>query len=752
MQEQRAERGPRGKYASLICHGCRSRKIKCILPNPDEIEPSGIPQTAAKSCERCCNFNLECIVERTSLGRPAAKRVRRTDSHSRNYPALLTEPDIGADEIVPIPGTTPSNLEIKGYIYSEEITDKSLILQKDCRFNPSELHVTIRGKQEIFQSMIEPDCFLSSILANDQAFGAAIPHATSSWNIRPLSDLISHDMATSLDDCLVWHRFFLPQTPTLVSIRKRLSSDECASANCTTNLLFALLCLIAFETPESPFGQKNTHLKRSIQLAVSSYGQEFIFSPPAHRDSVVVSLLLSDYKPTALVSSQNVSHKAVKSGLYVNLAYRIADRLELLPTQASLNPRELKAAEFFGLDFCLTDILQGMQVFCYDALLDGFITKPLQAMRKVVSCMKPHIEVCQNILKYRQCPPRIIYHIQYTTATYILMEALVDMKQSWSSLESLSNVTEECERKCLEQITHSNYFLAALSNYGKQDELSAVRSLLEMRFHSVYTVVCGAALFYATVLRARFQLGGIIGADPEIYCHEAFQVGAQVIDTYKNISSEKALNLSAFMSRFGGPYPNKLGAILDMFIECTEKLELNGVAFRPPPRQLVLEIVFLCKNIVENNVIQLKSFGRLHQNLDTQLGLFEKCARRIESMVASPWNSIDAAFAGGCVYAASSKTIHGLCEFMENLKIRVAKEKDGKEKSGILETPTDSNGLDFEFSSEGWELWPEVGGFDIFETLQGQFDWCSALSPLPEFELPSTSIDNIIDGEQTQPI
>ncbi|OJD15762.1 hypothetical protein AJ78_04019 [Emergomyces pasteurianus Ep9510] len=748
MQEQQAERGPRGKYSRLICRGCRSRKIKCVLPHPDEIVPSGVPQAAGKSCERCRNFNLECIVERTSLGRPAAKRIRREDSHARNGPRLLTEPNVGADEIVPISATRPSNLEIRGFLYSEEITDKSLILQKGCRFNQPELLVTIHDNQEVFQSMIEPDCFLSSILANDQAFGAAIPHATSYQHSTALADLISYDVAAMLDNCLVWHRFFLSQTPTLVSIRDRLSSDECASANCATNLLFALLCLIAFEAPESPLGQEHLQLKRSVQLAVSRYGQEFIFSPPIHRDSVVVSLLLSDYRPTALACSQNVSHKAIKSGLYVNLAHRIADRLELLPTQASSKPGESKAAEHFGLDFFFADALQGLQVFCYDVLLEGFITKPLQIMRKVVGCMKPRIDICQNVLKYRQCSPSVIYHIQYMTATYILMEALVDMKQSWSSLERLSIVMEQCERKCMEQITQNDTLLAAVSHCGKQDELSAVHSLLKMRFHSVCTVICGAGLFYATILRVRFQASGRIGSDPEVCCDEAVQVGAQVIDTYKNIACEKALNLSAFMSRFGGPYPNKLGAILEMFIECAGKLELSGVAFRPPPRQLVLDIVFVCKNIVENNVIQLKSFGKLHENLDRQLMWFENCARCIESMVVSPGHSIDVAFAGGCLYAASSKIVHRLYEFMQNLKIRVSKEENGKEKSVRFEAPPDSHG-DFEFPSHAWGSWPEVGGFNIFDTLQGQFDWPSALSPLPEFELQSTSIDHRIDGKQT---
>lgn len=539
---------------------------------------------------------------------------------------------------------------------------------------------------------------------------------------------------------LVWHRFFLPHLPTLVSIRNRLTSDEGHSTNSATNLLFALLSLISFEISESS-SRLHPQLMRSIQLAVATFGQEFIFSPPTHRDSIVVSLLLSDYKPTALVSSQSVVHSAVKSELYINLAYRIAERLELLPTQSSLELGKLKAMAYFDLESSLIDSLQGLQIHCYDAFMEGYVANSLSTMRHVLSCMTTHVETYRNVLQCRQCSPRIIYHMQYAIGTYILMEALADMKQNWKNLESLSMIIEEAEKKCLDQIKSSNCILANSSDYREQDELSAVRSLLELKFHTVYASICASGLLYAMVQRARFE-GGRIGGDPEVHWHEAILVGAQVIDSLKNTTSGKALSVSAFLNRFGSLYPRQLEAILERFIECTESLRLDGVAFYPPPRHLVLEIVSHCKNIVENNVIQLKGSSKLHPDFEKQLELFAECARRVETMVASPWNSIDAAFASGCVYAASSKLIHGLRDLMERLKTRKLQEKGEQEPSSVAEAPTDSNGfneLGLEFSSEGWELWPHVGGFDLFETFQDRSDWSLALNLFPGFESTDTS-------------
>lgn len=66
----------RGSYAKLICLHCRSRKIKCNLPDEATIQPSNTPQPPGKKCERCRQRALDCIVDHTTLGRPAYKRSR----------------------------------------------------------------------------------------------------------------------------------------------------------------------------------------------------------------------------------------------------------------------------------------------------------------------------------------------------------------------------------------------------------------------------------------------------------------------------------------------------------------------------------------------------------------------------------------------------------------------------------------------------------------------------------------------------
>ena len=159
-----------------------------MLPDPDNVGTSGVPQVAEKSCQRCRNLGLECIVEHTILGRPTAKRARRVYSKSDD-PAILSVPDVKGEEHT----RTLSSLQVKEYFYSEAVND-TLVIQKDCEVHKSKQP----SKQDVFLSMIEPAYFFSLTLANNQSFGAAIIHATSRWNMA-LPDLVSSDMASSLD-------------------------------------------------------------------------------------------------------------------------------------------------------------------------------------------------------------------------------------------------------------------------------------------------------------------------------------------------------------------------------------------------------------------------------------------------------------------------------------------------------------------------------------------------------------------------
>lgn len=120
------------------------------MQNRDDLGPLGVPQPQEKACERCRNLDLECIVERTFLGRPAAKRLRGMAAQEN-------------DTVINGPITsTLSSEDIQEHLFSDAAEigpDRQKELRTKLAPRPT--------KEERFKSMIEPHFFLSSILSKD---------------------------------------------------------------------------------------------------------------------------------------------------------------------------------------------------------------------------------------------------------------------------------------------------------------------------------------------------------------------------------------------------------------------------------------------------------------------------------------------------------------------------------------------------------------------------------------------------------
>jgi hypothetical protein len=71
--DSRTRKRARGSYARLICLRCRERRIKCQLIDDGTVVPSSEPQPPEKACQRCRQQGLQCVVRRTTLGRPNVK-------------------------------------------------------------------------------------------------------------------------------------------------------------------------------------------------------------------------------------------------------------------------------------------------------------------------------------------------------------------------------------------------------------------------------------------------------------------------------------------------------------------------------------------------------------------------------------------------------------------------------------------------------------------------------------------------------
>lgn len=529
---------------------------------------------------------------------------------------------------------------------------------------------------------------------------------------------------------LVWHRLFVLAIPSLVNLRERLISVESSSSNVATQLLFALLCLTACGSSVGVL-QQHPSLKQSLEQAVSTYGQDFIFSPPTHLDSIAVCRFLTNFKPTALATSQRVAHQAVKGELYINLAYRIAERLNLLPNPEGPHIGELSIIGSVEFESELSISILGLHLLCDGLFLGGYLSIPFRSLQNALIRMAPHIHTYQVLMQTQLCSPIMIFHMKWITATYIKVEVLANSKQNWMNPSQLFITIEDAERKCLEEINSAYELLTDVSDPEDRAELLAICSLLEIRFHSAIAQFWGLGLLYATVLRSRSESGQVktsndIGAD------EASQLSDKLVHTILTTpDDQKSTHFFHFLQHFGERYPDKMQGILAKFIECTS-LKLGGNTFQPPIGQVVLEIVNHCKNIVENNLIQFKTFGQLHPNFDKQLDLFTQCAQKFGGLLVQPGSSPKNALGSGCVYSASSKMIYGLSDLMNNLKSQASLVKDLDETLGVepsLIIPHNTPTLDFnasvmQFNSfETWNLWPDFDPLGNCNSTQYSSEW-----------------------------
>lgn len=526
---------------------------------------------------------------------------------------------------------------------------------------------------------------------------------------------------------LVWHRFFVPNLPTLVSLRERLTSDE-SSTNCATRLLFALLAVAACEANVN-VSREEWRLRRNLQMAVSFYGQEFMFSPPTHLDSVIVSLYLSDYKPAALATMQGVAHKTIKSEMYINIAYGVFHRLEAVAGEGNQDLGALNSPDYREFEQCLLNSILGVQMVSNHATVDGPIKKPLQSLRHLASYMKTRVDAYQSALNTRQCSPRAIYHIQWAVSTYILFHSFANAKESMNDPRGFIRIAEEAETNCREQINYT-YTLLELCSSQNYDEIAAVRGLVELRFNTVLNWIIALGFLYTSSLGARSEEGRS-RRNSDITCEETIQITSQIVKTWNGPLDQTNQCFREYMIRFGIQYTTQLSIMMSKFIECS-KMPLNGVEFRPPPRHICLENVTCCKNILENNVIQIKAFGRLHPDFENQIELVKTCAERLANMASSPTLSVDAAFAGGCVYAMSSKIIFGFLSLMEKLKNNFSTGKANVDLVDQIIASAEYSGLpgvDSDQISDEGDFWPSVGTFGQLDALSDPFDWSSMLEP-----------------------
>lgn len=175
-------KGPRGNYSRFRCLNCRSRKIKCQLPE-DYSSPEACGTGEAR-CKRCKTLDLDCVVEKTVLGRPAAKRKR-------------TNAPMGEDEDDETPLVDSSTDRV---VFDPHLNEYLLCnVTDDGISSSSTVTPNAQNKHEALDTLVSPAHFVAAVLTHDTIFAANIA-TTSGCGNEDLLDLVSSGLAALLDD------------------------------------------------------------------------------------------------------------------------------------------------------------------------------------------------------------------------------------------------------------------------------------------------------------------------------------------------------------------------------------------------------------------------------------------------------------------------------------------------------------------------------------------------------------------------
>ncbi|KAI7258870.1 hypothetical protein KC352_g10554, partial [Hortaea werneckii] len=617
-------KGPRGNYSRFRCLNCRSRKIKCQLPE-DYSSPEA-SRTGEARCKRCMALDLECVVERTVLGRPAAKR-RRTDvpvdeDQDDETPLL----DSSTDQVVFDP-------HLNEYLLCN-VTDDGIS-------SSSAVTPNAHNKHEALDTLVSPAHFVAAVLTHDTIFAAHIA-TTSDCGNEDLLDLVSSGLAALLNEQLAWHRLFLPLTPSLIELRAVLADDKSRSDTTTsttsTKLLFALLCLCAIDVP-SCLLREDDALRKRLEGIASMYAEEIVLNLPIHRHTLSSLLVMFHYKPCLLAHKRKAAVNTIKSDLLPALARRVAEKLRFSLAGNQLQgllqrPSPLDVGEREEL---LMDALQWCQILIDDQLTSGVVDKNLSAVQELIDHLEPILTIAREASRHLELSGVMVYQLYSAITLSNQIKNLLEAKRAWRSLEDLSDIIDRNHLLMGQQRGDIQSALDAIKNNpsvpkGQVEEAVAAAAMLDGEMGFAEATISGSAMFYAIMARLKQTSEAEEGIEPQ----EAVQVSDQIIDALKELRIGKALDLHNFLARHGPPRDEAVLKLLSAFCQTAEIVHLQGIPFLPPPRQFPFLTLFYCRVLVEDHAARVKGWGGLGPTVDSHLDVFQRCAEKIEAMSAAP--------------------------------------------------------------------------------------------------------------------
>lgn len=507
------------------------------------------------------------------------------------------------------------------------------------------------------------------------------------------------------------------------------------------------------------------HLQPALKNAIFHYGQEILFDVPTDADALLALELIAEYQPLALVSSRNAAPLAIKGTLYISLARRIALKLNLDTAASSL--RELvDTRNNTDLQQVLMNTLQWCNISMLEADQETSFRSPPHSIYP-----SPSIEFALETLKLAldrgYMPNKAYFLFHRLSSSAQLMQQNTAAAKNWKRIDKLADIIIDHEARCAEEREEVATALQTLfsspsdqnnssNHHAQQQQAFAISQLCETEIHARHTDIVGSCMFYAIMSSAQQQQQQDDALDPA----EALRIGDHIITRLREYGSADPNRPPAtlFLEKFGKGRMEELERTLTNFItSCAPDNRLDGVPFVGPTRRVASEILFRCKNVVENNAVRLKGWGGLHDRVDTQLVLLLECARRLEGMEVGAEEG-ERAVAWGSLCAASARLMRSLHRIVSgwrrslvegqrqkmarptpaaatettssafNAAVKVGDEGNGGGVSGDGSALEAEAIVGFDDFLEGdlfadWSNWPQMEGVDFTTVFNDEFSW-----------------------------
>lgn len=209
------------------------------------------------------------------------------------------------------------------------------------------------------------------------------------------------------------------------------------------------------------------------------------------------------------------------------------------------------------------------------------------------------------------------------------------------------------------------------------------------------------------------------GAYPGDFAPEdVTQVSEHIIDRLKIVDRHP---VRVFLEQYGESRMDELEQLVTDFVGLTD-IELAGIPWAPPPRRTAAELLYTCKDMVENHAARVKGWGGFHPRVDTHLILFQEVARRLDGLARG---AVDQ----GDLFAATAKLVRSLHGILSGWKRKLETESGSGSRAGISSgapsapsdlTPDDLTPDDL-FGD--WENWPQLESLDFADLLNAELDF-----------------------------